>query len=163
MPEIISPIDGQPAYAFDLLDDAAVGRRLDTNAEEITRMMGKPLGQARGEFEGTMVERVEHLCEIAAEALSDEVLPEREGFRRFIRHEPVGVVLDIAAWNYPLAIAVNVIVPAILAGDAVLVKHASQTTLVADQFARAFAEAGAPEELPPTTAAALATTTMHAR
>ena len=121
--------------------------RLDTNAEEITRMMGKPLRQARSEFEGTMVERVEHLCEIAPEALADQVLPDKPGFHRFIRHEPVGVVLDIAAWNYPLAIAVNVIVPAVLAGNAVLVKHASQTALVADQFARAFEEAGAPEGL----------------
>ncbi len=87
------------------------------------------------------------LCDLADEALADEQLPEKQGFRRFIRHEPVGVVLDIAAWNYPLAIAVNVIVPAVLAGNAVLVKHASQTALVADQFERAFREAGAPEGL----------------
>jgi acyl-CoA reductase-like NAD-dependent aldehyde dehydrogenase len=180
MPEILSPIDGQPAYHFDLLGHDEVGTRLelagatsrawrdtsieerialchrmlaaytsrlDVNAEEITRMMGKPIGQARGEFERTMVERVEHLCSIAPAALADEQLPEKEGFRRFIRHEPVGVVLDIAAWNYPLAIAVNVIVPAVLAGNAVLVKHASQTALVADQFERAFHEAGAPEGL----------------
>ena len=180
MPEIISPIDGQPAYHFDLLDDAAIGRRLELaaatqrgwreipiedrialcrgmleaygargteNATEITRMMGKPIGQSRGEFERTLVERVEHLCAIAADALVDEVLPEKQGFRRFIRHDPVGIVLDIAAWNYPLAIAVNVIVPAVLAGNAVLVKHASQTALVADQFERAFLEAGGPEGL----------------
>lgn len=180
MPDIVSPIDGKPAYHFELLDEAEVGRRLQLaaatqrgwrdvaiedrvalcramleayrgraaeNAEEITRMMGKPIGQARGEFERTMVERVEHLCEIAPAALADETLPEKAGFERFIRHEPVGVVLDIAAWNYPLAIAVNVIVPAVLAGNSVLVKHASQTALVADQFARAFAEAGAPEGL----------------
>jgi acyl-CoA reductase-like NAD-dependent aldehyde dehydrogenase len=180
MPEIVSPIDGQPAYHFDLLSPeqvsarvelagatsrawrdssidervalcrnmlSAYARNLDQNAEEITRMMGKPIGQARGEFEGTMVERVEHLCKIAPEALADQVLPEKEGFHRFIRHEPVGIVLDIAAWNYPLAIAVNVIVPAVLAGNAVLVKHASQTALVADQFERAFLEAGAPEGL----------------
>lgn len=177
MPDIISPIDGQAAYHFDLLGHDAVGARLELaaatsrawresaieervalcramlaayasraeeNATEITRMMGKPLAQARGEFERTMVERVEHLCDIAPEALADTLLPEKEGFRRFIRHEPVGVVLDIAAWNYPLAIAVNVIVPAVLAGNAVLVKHASQTALVADQFERAFLAAGAP-------------------
>jgi acyl-CoA reductase-like NAD-dependent aldehyde dehydrogenase len=125
----------------------AYSGQLDRNAEEITRMMGKPIGQARGEFEGTMVERVEHLCEIAPEALADQVLPEKEGFHRFIRHDPVGIVLDIAAWNYPLAIAVNVIVPAVLAGNSVLVKHASQTALVAEQFERAFREAGAPEGL----------------
>lgn len=180
MPVITSPIDGQPAFSFDLLDEAEIARRLalasgtarawretdlasrvalcrgwlrayaarlDENASAITRMMGKPIAQSRGEFERTMVERTEHLCAIAAEALADEVLPKKAGFRRFIRHEPVGVVLDIAAWNYPLAIAVNVIVPAVLAGNAVLVKHASQTALVAEQLERAFLEAGAPEGL----------------
>ena len=121
--------------------------RLDENAEQITRMMGKPVAQARGEFNGPMRERVEHLCKIAETSLADEVLPVKPGFKRYVRHEPVGVVLDIAAWNYPLIIAVNVIVPAVLAGNAVLVKHASQTALVADQFQRAFAEAGAPEGL----------------
>ncbi len=120
---------------------------LDANAEAITRMMGKPIAQSRAEFERTMVERVEHLCTLAPAALTDDVLPAKPGFRRFIRHEPVGVVLDIAAWNYPLAIAVNVIVPAVLAGNAVLVKHASQTALVAEQFERAFLEAGAPTGL----------------
>ncbi len=177
MPVITSPIDGLPAYSFELLDDAEVARRLtlasgtarawrdtalserialcrgmlrayaahlDENARAITRMMGKPITQSRDEFERTMVERVEHLCAIAGEALADEVLPPSPGFQRFIRHEPVGVVLDIAAWNYPLVIAVNVIVPAVLAGNAVLVKHASQTALVAQQFERAFFEAGAP-------------------
>lgn len=125
----------------------AYAARLDENANAITRMMGKPITQSRAEFERTMVERTEHLCAIAPSALADEVLPEKPGFRRFIRHEPVGVVLDIAAWNYPLAIAVNVIVPAVLAGNAVLVKHASQTALVADQLERAFLEAGAPPGL----------------
>jgi acyl-CoA reductase-like NAD-dependent aldehyde dehydrogenase len=121
--------------------------RLQENAEQITRMMGKPVAHARGEFNGGTSERTRHLCDIAEQALADEVLPEKAGFRRYIRHEPVGVVLDIAAWNYPLLIAVNVIVPAVLAGNAVLVKHASQTALVADQFVRAFADAGAPEGL----------------
>ena len=180
MPEIISPIDGQPCHSFDLLADEAVGERLSLAAatqrafretpiadraelcrgmleayrargaeyaEQITRMMGKPIGQATGEFERTMVERTEHLCDIAEASLADQVLPDKPGFRRFIRHEPVGVVLDIAAWNYPLAIAVNVIVPSVLAGNSVLVKHASQTALVAEQFARSFADAGAPEGL----------------
>ena len=137
-----SDLDSRIALCRGML--RAYAARLDESARAITRMMGKPIGQARAEFERTMVERVEQLCTIAPGALADEVLPEQPGFRRFIRHEPVGVVLDIAAWNYPLAIAVNVIVPAVLAGNAVLVKHASQTALVAEQFERAFLEAGAP-------------------
>jgi acyl-CoA reductase-like NAD-dependent aldehyde dehydrogenase len=121
--------------------------RLDENAQAITRMMGKPLSQSRGEFEGGFRERTLYLSEVAEAALADLEVGDKPGFRRFIRHDPVGVVLDIAAWNYPLLIACNVIVPAVLAGDSVLVKHASQTALVADQLERAFTEAGAPAGL----------------
>jgi acyl-CoA reductase-like NAD-dependent aldehyde dehydrogenase len=116
-------------------------------AEQITRMMGKPLSQARGEFRGPMRERTLALCDMAEAALADHALPEKTGFRRFIRREPVGTVLDIAAWNYPLIIAINVVVPAVLAGDAVVVKHAHQTALVADQLEQAFVAAGAPAGL----------------
>ncbi len=116
-------------------------------AEQITRMMGKPLGQARGEFRGPMRERTLHLCDAAAAALADDVLPEKTGLQRFIRRAPVGTVLDIAAWNYPLIIAINVVVPAVLAGNAVVIKHAHQTALVADQLEQVFTAAGAPEGL----------------
>lgn len=126
---------------------AAYREKSDENATDITRMMGKPIGQARGEFEGGMVERTEHLCSIAHEALADERLPDKDGLRRWIARDPVGVVLDIAAWNYPLLIATNVIVPSVIAGNSVLVKHAHQTTLVAFALERAFAAAGAPDGL----------------
>lgn len=116
-------------------------------AEQITRMMGKPLAHARGEFRGPMRERTEHLCTVAATALADEVPPAKDGFRRFVRHEPVGTVLDIAAWNYPLIIPMNVVVPAVLAGNSVVIKHAEQTALVADQLEHCFTAAGAPEGL----------------
>jgi acyl-CoA reductase-like NAD-dependent aldehyde dehydrogenase len=115
-------------------------------AAEITRQMGKPLAQARGEVK-TALARARHMMSIAPEALADERLPPVPGFTRFIRHEPVGVVLDISAWNYPLLITVNVAVPAVLAGDAVLIKHATRTALCGDAFERAFTTAGAPEGL----------------
>ena len=118
----------------------------DQVALEITRQMGKPLQQSRNEI-NTMIDRAETMCRIAADALADEPLPPKDGFRRFIRREPLGVVLDIAAWNYPLLIAVNVIVPALLAGNAVLVKHARLTPLCADHFVNAFAKAGLPAGL----------------
>jgi acyl-CoA reductase-like NAD-dependent aldehyde dehydrogenase len=118
----------------------------DTVARDITRQMGKPLKQARAEIE-TMIDRTETMCRLAPGALADEPLAEKAGFRRFIRHEPLGVVLDIAAWNYPLLIAVNVIVPALLAGNAVLVKHARLTPLCADHFADAFAKTELPAGL----------------
>ena len=121
--------------------------RLPEYSEQITRMMGKPLAHARGEFRGPMRERTLALCDMAEAALADHVLAEKPGFRRFIRREPVGTVLDIAAWNYPLIIAINVVVPAVIAGDAVVIKHAHQTMLVADQLEQAFVAAGAPAGL----------------
>jgi acyl-CoA reductase-like NAD-dependent aldehyde dehydrogenase len=126
---------------------ARYGEFEEQYAEQITRMMGKPLGQARGEYRGPMRARTLALCDMAEAALADHVLPSDPGFRRFIRHEPVGTVLDIAAWNYPLIIAINVVVPAVLAGDAVVIKHAHQTALVADQLEQAFEAAGAPPGL----------------
>lgn len=139
------PVAERVAAVRRMLD--AYAAHADEYAEQITRMMGKPLGQAKGEFAGGMRERVNALCDMAPEALADLPASERAGFRRFIRREPVGVVLDIAAWNYPLLVAINVIAPAVLAGNAVLVKHAAQTALVAHQFQTAFAEAGVPPGL----------------
>lgn len=125
--------------------------RAQENAEAITRMMGKPLAQAAGEFSGGFCQRVRYLCGIAEGALADLEISngdgDGDGIRRLIRREPVGVVLNIAAWNYPLLVPINLVAAAILAGDAVLLKHAEQTALVADQLERAFAEAGAPAGL----------------
>ncbi|HYZ88545.1 MAG TPA: aldehyde dehydrogenase family protein, partial [Myxococcales bacterium] len=125
---------------------AAFERDGERIATEITQQMGKPLQQARGEVK-TALARARHMMSIAPQALADEPLPDLPGFRRFVRHEPVGVVLDISAWNYPLLITVNVVVPAVLAGDAVLIKHAMRTALCGEAFERAFASAGAPEGL----------------
>lgn len=118
----------------------------DRYAREIATMMGKPLAEAAGEIR-TMRARVEALIEQAPAALADEPLPAMQGFERRIRHEPIGVVLDIAAWNYPLLVPINVVAGAVLAGDSVLIKHSPQTALCGAQLARSFAEAGAPEGL----------------
>lgn len=116
---------------------------LETNALAVTQMMGKPIKQSRGEF-GGMKQRTRALCDLAETALADETIAGSDGIERTIRREPLGVVLDIAAWNYPWLVAVNVVVPAVLAGNAVLLKHAPQTALAGAQFARAFERAGAP-------------------
>jgi acyl-CoA reductase-like NAD-dependent aldehyde dehydrogenase len=115
-------------------------------ALDITRQMGKPIVQSRREVEG-MLDRAETMVRLARAALQDDLLPPKEGFRRFIRHEPLGIVLDIPAWNYPLLIAVNVIVPALLAGDAVLIKHARLTPLCGDAFVEAFCKTSLPQDL----------------
>ena len=115
-------------------------------AEDITQQMGKPISQSMNEVMG-MIHRAEVCCDLAEDALKDITLPEANGLRRFIKREPLGVVLDIAAWNYPLLIAVNVVVPAVLAGNSVAIKHSSLTPLCGKAFEDAFKHAGAPDGL----------------
>ncbi|QDE67481.1 aldehyde dehydrogenase [Myxococcus xanthus] len=122
----------------------AMEKNADAIARDITRQMGKPLSQSRGEV-GGMAGRLRHMAAIAEESLADIVLPPKDGFERRIAKEPLGVVLDLPAWNYPLLTAVNAIAPAVLAGNAVIVKHSPRTPLCGGHFARAFAEAGAPD------------------
>jgi acyl-CoA reductase-like NAD-dependent aldehyde dehydrogenase len=118
----------------------------ETVALDITRQMGKPLVQARREVD-TMLDRAEAMLRLAPASLADDPLPPKEGFHRFIRHEPLGIVLDIPAWNYPLLIAVNVVIPALLAGNAVLIKHARLTALCGDAFVDAFRKTSLPPDL----------------
>ena len=79
-----------------------------------------------------------------AEALADVDAGPKPGFRRFMRREPLGVVFTVAAWNYPYLIAVNSVVPALMAGNAVMLKHSAQTPLCAERFAECLAAAGLP-------------------
>jgi acyl-CoA reductase-like NAD-dependent aldehyde dehydrogenase len=89
-------------------------------------------------------ERARHMAAIAPQALADIHVGEKAGFHRFIRRDPVGTVFVVAPWNYPYLTAVNSIVPAILAGNAVILKHSAQTPLCAERYADAFAAAGLP-------------------
>jgi acyl-CoA reductase-like NAD-dependent aldehyde dehydrogenase len=118
----------------------------DRYAKEITDMMGKPLRQSNNEISG-MIDRSRQMAAIAEESLRPEELPPKAGFEREIHREPVGVVAVLAAWNYPLLIACNPTIAAILAGNAVVLKHSSRTPRCGDQFAEAFAAAGAPDGL----------------
>jgi acyl-CoA reductase-like NAD-dependent aldehyde dehydrogenase len=118
----------------------------ETVALDITRQMGKPLAQARREVD-TMLDRAETMLRLASASLEDETLEPKPTLRRFIRHEPLGIVLDVPAWNYPLLIAVNVVIPALLAGNAVLIKHARLTPLCGDAFIDAFRKTSLPAHL----------------
>ena len=118
--------------------------RADELAEELAWQMGRPISQAPGELRRGFHERVLHMCDIAEEALSQMELPQKANFRRFIRREPLGVVLVIAPWNYPWLTSVNAVVPALLAGNAVVLKMAAQTPLVAERYLEAFRAAGLP-------------------
>jgi len=113
-------------------------------ARELTWQMGRPIRYAPSEVNGTL-ERARYMISIAAKALADLDPGPKEGFRRFVRREPLGVVFTVAAWNYPYLIAVNSVVPAIMAGNAVVLKHSAQTPLCAERFAQCFRDAGLPE------------------
>jgi acyl-CoA reductase-like NAD-dependent aldehyde dehydrogenase len=115
-------------------------------ALELTWQMGRPIRYSPSEVRGTL-ERARHMIAIAAESLADVDPGPKAGFRRFVRREPLGVVFTVAAWNYPYLIAVNSVVPALLAGNAVLLKHSAQTPLCAERFETCLREAGLPEGL----------------
>lgn len=117
-------------------------RRAEEIASEISRMMGKPLAQARGELR-TMAARARTMIELADQGLAPIDAGGDDGIARRILKLPLGVVLDFPAWNYPLLTAVNVIMPAVLAGNAVIVKHSPRSPLCGARFAEAFREAGA--------------------
>jgi acyl-CoA reductase-like NAD-dependent aldehyde dehydrogenase len=115
-------------------------------AGDITRMMGKPIGQARGEVK-TMGVRARSMMSMAESALADVVIEQTPAFERRIVREPLGVIFDLPAWNYPLLTAVNCVIPAVVAGNAVVLKHSPRSPLCGEHFARAFAAAGAPAHL----------------
>jgi acyl-CoA reductase-like NAD-dependent aldehyde dehydrogenase len=119
--------------------------RADILGEELTRQMGRPIAHSPSEIRRGFAERVAYMTGIAEAALADISAEPKENFRRFIRREPLGVVLAVAPWNYPWLTSVNAIVPALLAGNAVILKMAQQTPLVAERYAEAFAAAGLPE------------------
>ncbi|CAB3825669.1 aldehyde dehydrogenase family protein [Achromobacter denitrificans] len=116
----------------------------DDIARAITVQMGRPLRYTPGEVAGFEA-RARHMIAIADEALAPIRIPAQAGFTRFISREPIGVALTIAPWNYPLLTAVNSIVPALMAGNTVILKHSDQTPLCAEFIGRAFREAGAPK------------------
>ncbi|MEN6544333.1 aldehyde dehydrogenase family protein [Parvibaculum sp.] len=118
----------------------------DEVVPELAWQMGRPIAYGAGEVRG-FEERARYMVGIAADALADIDVGPKEGFHRWIRRDPLGVVLAVAAWNYPYLISVNVVVPAIMAGNAVILKHSGQTPLCAERFAEAFEKAGAPDGL----------------
>jgi len=113
-------------------------------AQELTRQMGRPIRFTPGEVNG-FEERARHMIAAAPASLADILLPEKPGFRRFIRREALGPVFVIAPWNYPFLCSVNAVVPALMAGNPVILKLSSQTPLVAERYTEAARAAGLPE------------------
>lgn len=121
-------------------------RRAGEIAGELSWQMGRPVRFAPSEVRGTL-ERARYMIQIAAAALRDVDAEPKTGFRRFVRREPLGVVFTVAAWNYPYLIAVNSVIPALMAGNAVVLKHSAQTPLCAERFAECLSAAGLPDGL----------------
>jgi acyl-CoA reductase-like NAD-dependent aldehyde dehydrogenase len=117
---------------------------IDAIAQELTMQMGRPVRDGGGEVGGWLL-RGRTMVDLGPQGLADIELEAREGFTRFIRREPLGVVFVVAPWNYPWLTAVNALVPALVAGNTVVLKHSEQTPLVAERIGRAAKEAGLPD------------------
>jgi acyl-CoA reductase-like NAD-dependent aldehyde dehydrogenase len=131
---------------------AAMLRFLDAmraaNAEivpELARQMGRPVRYG-GEFR-SFEERVTYMAGIAEQALAPVAPEPKTGFTRYVRRDPLGVILTVAPWNYPFLTAVNTVVPGLIAGNAVILKAASQTILTGGRFQQAMDHAGIPDGL----------------
>lgn len=124
---------------------ARIGAMNDEIVPELAWQMGRPVRYG-GEF-GGFEERARYMASIAEEALGAIDIGDDDQFRRMIKRVPHGVVLVVAPWNYPYMTAINSVAPALIAGNSVVLKHATQTLLVGERMVRAFVEAGVPEQV----------------
>ncbi len=137
------PIAERARYVLAFLD--ALVAMNDDIAVELAWQMGRPVRY--GGEKGSVEDRVRGMVALAEEALKPYYPPEKPGFLRYVAREPLGVVLVIAPWNYPYLTSINTIVPGLLAGNAIILKHAGQTLLVGERIAEAFERAGLPKGL----------------
>ncbi|NSY37866.1 aldehyde dehydrogenase family protein [Leisingera sp. ANG59] len=124
---------------------AAVGAMNEEIVPELAHMMGRPVRYG-GEF-GGFNERAGHMAKIAAESLADIEVGDDATFKRYIKRIPHGVVFVVAPWNYPYMTAINTVAPALIAGNTVVLKHATQTLLAGERMAQAFHSAGVPQDV----------------
>jgi acyl-CoA reductase-like NAD-dependent aldehyde dehydrogenase len=117
----------------------------DTLVEELAWQMGRPTRYG-GEF-GGVNDRTNYMSEIASDTLSPMVVENSNLFERRIEREPHGIVFIVAPWNYPYLTTINTLAPALIAGNAVILKHATQTLVVGERLAEAFHAAGVPEDV----------------
>ncbi|WP_408597021.1 aldehyde dehydrogenase family protein [Pseudomonas sp. PLMAX] len=138
------PVSERAAFCSAAVD--AMLAMKDEIVPELAWQMGRPVRYGAGELRG-FEERARHMIAIAPQALAALEADPLTGFRRYIKREPMGTVLVVAPWNYPYLTAVNTIIPALMAGNSVILKHASQTLLVGERFAEAMRRANLPEGL----------------
>jgi acyl-CoA reductase-like NAD-dependent aldehyde dehydrogenase len=121
-------------------------KRIERLASVLTSEVGKPLQQSRNEINGARA-RIKWLTENAEKFLSDEVMTKSDDLEERISYEPLGVIANISAWNYPYLVGVNVFVPALLAGNAVLYKPSEHSTLTGIEIQSLLHEAGVPVDV----------------
>ena len=137
------PLDERVAYCLKALD--ALKAMNDDIVPELAWQMGRPI-RFDGEY-GGVDERTRYMAGIAESALADIVRTDKPGFDRYLKRVPLGIVMVIAPWNYPFMTAINTIMPALMAGNVVILKHAAQTLLVGERLAKAFEAAGLPKDV----------------
>lgn len=137
------PLDERIALVKDGV--AELDKIKDTLVEELAWQMGRPTRYG-GEF-GGVHDRTNYMAEIAATALAPQIVEDSASFSRKLAREAVGVVFIVAPWNYPYLTTINTLAPALIAGNTVVLKHASQTLLVGERLAQAFHAAGIPEDV----------------
>jgi len=113
-------------------------------SKEICWQIGRPISQCGNELRG-FEERSRHMVEIAKESLRDIPATKNDEFDNYIYKSPLGVIFVMAPWNYPIITATNTIVPALLAGNTIVIKHSSQTPRCAELISQAFDNTGLPE------------------
>ena len=124
---------------YDLLKD-----ELEQLAKVLTGEMGKPLDQSQNEIKGAR-KRIKYFLKNSEQWLSDESIVKEDGLEEKIAWEPLGVIANISAWNYPYLIGVNVFIPALIAGNGVLYKPSEYAALTGLKIQELLHKAGVPE------------------
>ncbi|WP_237156824.1 aldehyde dehydrogenase family protein [Photobacterium rosenbergii] len=138
----LTPLSERQAYCNRAID--ALLSHKEMIASELSWMMGRPIKHSGSELRG-VEERARYMIKHCEQALAPIELPEKSGFTRYITREPLGTILVISPWNYPYLTAINSIIPALLAGNSVILKPSSHTPLCAQRFQQAFDEAQVPQ------------------
>jgi acyl-CoA reductase-like NAD-dependent aldehyde dehydrogenase len=123
-----------------------LGENIESLSSVLTSEVGKPLQQSRNEIKGAR-SRIQWLTDNAEKYLSDEIMSCAGGMEERIAYEPLGVICNISAWNYPYLVGINVFVPALLAGNAVMYKPSEYSTLTALEIEKLLKQAGIPENI----------------
>jgi acyl-CoA reductase-like NAD-dependent aldehyde dehydrogenase len=121
-------------------------KNIESLAAILTSEMGKPLQQSRNEINGAGT-RINWLLTNAEKYLSDELMTAEDGLKEKISYEPLGVICNISAWNYPYLVGINVFIPALIGGNAVMYKPSEYATLTGLQIEKLLKEAGVPEDV----------------